>query len=204
MRRGSFDRVAWIYDTLARLVFGNAVDKSQEALLRHLPESGNLLLLGGGTGRFLPELWRLRPALSITFIDASHEMIRRAKARQAPGQKVQFIHGTERDIPSGMYDSILTPFYLDMFEGEVLDEILNVLSSHVVQNGTWLVADFNDSGRWWQAIMLNSMYLFFRWTTGIQAAHLADLETALNKLGWRESDQATYYRGFIKASFFVR
>lgn len=204
MRRGSFDRVAWLYDSLARLVFGNAIDKSQQDLLRHLPASGNVLVLGGGTGRFLPELWRLRPALSITFIDASHEMIRRAKAKQAPGQKVQFIHGTERDIPGGPYDSLLSPFYLDMFEGEALDEVLTVLSSHVAPNGKWLVADFNDSGRWWQAIMLDSMYLFFRWTTGIQAAKLADLKTALNKLGWRESDRSTYYRGFIKASLFVR
>lgn len=204
MRHVNFDRIAWIYDTLARLVFGKAIDRSQLALLNYVPRSGNLLVLGGGTGRFLPELWRQRPEVTITFIDASREMIRRAKARQATGQKIQFIYGTERDIPEGTYDAVLTPFYLDLYEGEPLDHIVRVLNSHLAENGQWLVADFRDSGRWWQPILLRIMYLFFRWATGIQAAHLADWSKSLDRVGWHKVTGTFRWGSFIESAQFRR
>jgi len=204
MRHANFDRIAWMYDALARLVFGRAIDQSQQALTDFVPASGHLLVLGGGTGRLLPMLWRTSPNIHITYIDASGEMIRRAKARQSQGQHIEFIHGTEADIPEGKANAVITPFYLDMFEGERLDKVVRKIDSHLAEDGQWLVAEFKDAGRWWQRLLLRIMYGFFRWSTGISAARLADYEQVLAGCGWLKIEAFVYYGGFVEAARFVR
>ena len=82
-------------------------------------EKGNVLFIGGGSGRVLKQLILLKPHLQIDYIDASKKMINRSKTMISNHiHHVNFIHGTQNDIPNIKYDAILTFFYLDLFQAE--------------------------------------------------------------------------------------
>ena len=48
-----FDKIAPFYDSLKRLVFGNALAESQRALLASIKKNGNVLIIGGGPEKYL-------------------------------------------------------------------------------------------------------------------------------------------------------
>lgn len=203
MALNSFNRIATVYDFLARIVFGSAIDRSSTAFLSHLPSNGRILILGGGTGRLLPALVNTRPQASIVFIDASSVMIDRARKRVDADVNVQFIHGTEDNIPDNRYDAVITPFYLDMFETNALNEVVQKISQKMQGSAQWLVADFQNYS-WWHRTFLSGMYFFFRVTTDIGARHLPDYAGVLFTAGWQKKESKILYAGFIEASRWQR
>ncbi|MDB5235591.1 MAG: hypothetical protein JWR44_2584, partial [Hymenobacter sp.] len=115
-----FDRVAWCYDALTGLVFGPALQRSQLAALAGLPTGApHLLILGGGTGWVLTEVLRQRPQATVLYLEASPNMLARARARLARERpeataQVDFRHGTQAALgPAERFDAIVTFFVLD-------------------------------------------------------------------------------------------
>lgn len=203
MAAHGFDRLAAIYDFLAWLVFGGAIDKSQAAYLSHLPTDATVLVLGGGTGRFLPALLRINPGARIVFIDASSGMISRAARRVRGTGQVRFIHGTEADIPPGVYDSVITPFYLDLFSDLQLADTLVHIGKHLKPGALWIVAEFRTA-RAWHRVMARLMYFFFRYTTGLATRALPDWAGSLVRAGWQRVAVQKFYGEFIEASLWQR
>ena len=52
MKRTGWDRIARIYDRLARLVYGRQIVRAQVDLLEHISPGSRVLIVGGGTGWF--------------------------------------------------------------------------------------------------------------------------------------------------------
>src|SRR5690606_1821841 len=103
---------------LKRVVFGSSIDASGLCFLDALPETGNILILGGGSGTMLSPLLRMRPRISVYYVEASSQMLGRARANIVAGDaaRVAFIHGTEEAIPKGVvFDGVVTQFFLDLF-----------------------------------------------------------------------------------------
>lgn len=198
---GGFDRVAWFYDPLARLVFGNRLMNAQETYLHHLKAHSKVLILGGGTGEILEKLFERQPDCQVTYIDASMAMLKRARKRRPHG-RIQFIHGNENSIPEQTFDAIVTPFYLDVLPEPDLSAVIRKISSHMTPDAQWFVADFRPSERGWDRFLLVTMYAFFRITTGIKARSLPDWKRALEQNGWAESDSNS--DGFIGSGVFRR
>ncbi len=103
-------------------------------------------------------------------------MLKAAKARlQAEGieaARVQFVHGDILEWkPHEDFDLIATHFVLDCFRPDQLERVLSKLSAVAAPGANWLVADFQepDAGpaRWRARAILEMMYLFFRWATGL-------------------------------------
>lgn len=185
-----FDQAAWFYDTLAAVVFGSSQRAAQRAALGGLPGGApHVLILGGGTGWVLGEVLRRAPAATVLYLEASPRMLARARARlarehpQAVGQ-VEFRHGTQAALqPAEQFGAIVTFFVLDCIALADLGAAVAQLRAAQCPGAPWLVADFRPARHGWRYWLLQSMYFFFRFTTGLRAHEMPDLRTALGQRG---------------------
>lgn len=200
-----FNRVAHTYDYLKRFVFGSAIFQSEARFLKELPASGNVLILGGGSGEILGRLMREYPAVKVWYVDASSAMLRRARKNVSVEDltRIEFVHGTEKSIPSAVvFDAVVTHFFLDLFSEVQLAKICERIGRQLSNGGIWLVSDFVKSGRIWHRLLLWLMYRFFRATSGIDARTLPRWEDLLAGPGLDRMAYAEFYGGFIRSSVF--
>jgi len=202
-----FGRLARVYDLLAGAVFGRALRQAQRvALQAGLPLAGSaprVLVLGGGPGWVLTELLRQCPAAQVLYLETSAAMLARAQARlkqelpQAVPQVV-FRQGSEQALePGEQFDVLITFFVLDCFTLESFPAGIARLQAAREPGAPWLVADFQPPQRWWQRVLLRTMYLFFGVVVGLRAQQLPPWPTALAGLGLKLHYQSTQYGGFI-------
>ncbi|MEQ1586808.1 MAG: class I SAM-dependent methyltransferase [Cyclobacteriaceae bacterium] len=193
-----FDRLAPVYDALARIVIGNGIRKSQLHFLNHLTAKNKLLILGGGTGWILPFILKTNPALQIDYIDVSPKMIALAKGR-VKDSRVRFIVGTEENIPDTDYDCVITNFYLDLFDDAKLESVVLRIKNSLQPGACWIATDF-ISEKFWHKSLLTVTYQFFRVTTGLQTLKLPFWEQELHKAGGTQLETKDYSGGFIKST----
>jgi tRNA (cmo5U34)-methyltransferase len=204
-----FDRVAGWYDGAARLVFGSAQRNAQRAALAGLPAGApHLLILGGGSGWVLGEVWRHTPAATVLYLDASVAMLRQAEAQlrqQWPTHRgqVEFRHGTEAALAtSETFDAVLTFFVFDCMEPAGLTVAVARLATSLRPNGAWLVAEFTPARRWWQRALQGAMYALFRVAAGLTARRLPPYEAALAAWGWKPQQASYFFGGAIMGDVF--
>ena len=203
MKLNGFDRIAFIYDLLASLIFRKEITESQKYFLNKIPDYSKVLMLGGGTGWLLAELLKSKPNCEVWYIDASEKMISLSKSRIETGHTVHFIHGTEQDTPASInYDVVITNFYLDLFTDHQLTEILNKILRSMKPGAHWIATDFIDNKKWCQGMMLKMMYWFFRITCNIESHQLPEWDKSMEKVGLKEIGSKTFYRGFIKTTLY--
>ena len=193
---GTFDRISAVYDLLAKLTFGGAIQRAQRRLLTELPHSPRVLLLGGGSGWFLSELCQHTPEAEVISIDASPAMNQRAARcldrlrRQGFNPRVTLITASHavldeppwRDLPP--FDLLITPFFLDIFSPEELPGLMRALSARLTPEGRWLFADFCPPLRGWRAAVLWVMYRFFRLVARLENQALGDFPAYFRQLGF--------------------
>src|SRR4051812_25234860 len=98
----TFNGLAFVYDGLAKLVFGKSIQDAQRCFLNQLSDKRNILILGGGTGWILEEVILKNSACDIWYVEASSKMIELSQ-RKLPkdyASRVHFIHGTEQSLPN--------------------------------------------------------------------------------------------------------
>lgn len=203
MSNFSFQRIAPVYDILARMVFGNSIDAAQKVYLHLLPKKSSILIVGGGSGRILPELISLCAPFKITYVEASSNMLRLAKKNVRPQWEqqldIQFIHGTEEDIPkTDRYDVLMTFFLFDLFGSEEATQLAVRLANFLKPSGYWLIADFQpNSKKRWKQMLLNSMYFFFRLVSQLKNNSLPDYQKIIQDLHFYPVHKKFFYRKFI-------
>lgn len=201
-----FNLIAIHYDRLARLVFGRSVYRSQVCFLGAVPQGGDTLILGGGSGDILKSLIEVNPSCNVWYVEASSKMIDLARKR-IPAKTtatITFVHGTEKTIPEGVYfDAVISHFVLDLFpDNEVLD-ICRTACRKLKNGGLWLVSDFRDA-KWWHKFMLWTMYRFFDVTSKVRARSLPAWEDQLRSVGMKERHARSFYHGFIKSALYQK
>ncbi|PRY16532.1 methyltransferase family protein [Pontibacter ummariensis] len=208
-----FDRVAFFYDPLARLVYGNSLEQVQLALLPYLPPQGRVLVIGGGSGWILEQLLRTQKLLDILYLDAAPAMVRRAQQRyrQFRGShqsQVSFRIGTEQALqPQEQFDAIITPFLLDLFPPRRLHRLMATLANALPPHGLWLFADFwplKQPPPTWQQFLIWGMYTFFGALSNVKASELPDYSTHFKALGFQEKQSFAFFKGMIQAKVFSR
>jgi ubiquinone/menaquinone biosynthesis C-methylase UbiE len=203
VKLNGFDRIAFIYDLLAKLVFGKSIVDSQKYFLNKIPDRSKVLILGGGSGWLLVELLKQKPNCEVWYVEASQKMIKLSKNKIEADKPVNFIHGTEQDIPSSIkYDALITNFYLDLFTNHQLINIIVKLQSSIKPGAQWIVTDFVNNEKWWQSIMLKVMYWFFRMACNIESGQLPDWSLFLEQTGVKEIDSRIFYNGFIRTALY--
>jgi ubiquinone/menaquinone biosynthesis C-methylase UbiE len=206
MQQG-FDWIAPFYDSLARLVYGESIRRCQLEYLDKIPADSNVLIIGGGTGWILTELAKINPTCRVYYIEASIKMLEKTRARFVvpPSNELVFIHGTEANLDQLKrirFDSVITNFYLDVFDTASLTNVLDCIGGAIARGGQLLISDFVNR-RWWHRVSLFVMYRFFRWTCSVKAKRLPTWEDQLRKNGFTERTSKSFFGGFIKSSLYV-
>lgn len=197
-----FDRLAPIYNSLGGIVFGKTLKRAQEYFLSSISADDRVLILGGGSGGLLKSLLKQQPNVVIDYIDISEKMIQLARKKTKNPSNVNFIIGTEQNIPDRIYQIVITNFYLDLFSNNTLQLVVLKIKTHLQPNAQWLVTDFvGEKG--WHKTMLWIMYRFFRTATGIEARSLPHWEKHIELAGLSEIDAKVFFNGFIKSSRYV-
>lgn len=197
----NFNRIAPVYDTLSRIVFGKALLKAKTCFIHKLPEHGTALFIGGGSGLELEKIAALKPGLHIDFIEASEKFISIAKARQRGDLKqVQFIYGTQDNIAAGkQYAAVITFCIVDLFPQKEAEAFCAKIISHLEPGGTWLFTDFMPPKRPVQRLLLKFMYFFFRVMTHIPANRLPDYDKIFRQVNMEPETKQLFYGRMICA-----
>ncbi|HEY8513383.1 MAG TPA: class I SAM-dependent methyltransferase [Cyclobacteriaceae bacterium] len=201
-RKSNFDNVAWFYDPLVRIVFGKQMRMSQIRFLDTISPGSTVLILGGGTGWILDELFARTGDCTVYYVESSRSMLDRA-TKHGRGFNVRFIPGGWEGLPDVEFDAVITHYFLDLFTNHTLQRVCDAISARVKRGGTWLVSDFVQS-RTWHRIMLWIMYRFFGITCGIEAAQLPAWEGHVARTGFVLRSYDFFYGGFMKSARFVR
>jgi ubiquinone/menaquinone biosynthesis C-methylase UbiE len=195
----NYDNSAWFYDRLSRLVYGRALVNSQVYLLNFVPANSSILIAGGGTGWILDELTKIHPTgLHITYVEISANMLALSQKRTTGQNEVIFINDAVENVKfTAGFDVVITPFLFDNFVDETMDSVFNQLHNLLKPDGLWLNADFQLTGRWWQNVLLKSMFIFFRLLCGIEASRLPAIEKRFKASGYDVIEDKTFFGDFI-------
>jgi len=200
----SYKNSAWFYDRLSRLVYGNALINAQLYLLRFIPADATVLIVGGGTGWILEELTKLHPSgLQITYVEVAADMMARSKERNTGQNKVIFTNDAVENVNPGLnFDVVVTPFLFDNFTTETTEKVFHHLHELLKPGGIWLNCDFQLTGKWWQAVLLKSMFLFFRLICGIEASKLPDVRSLFSANKYLVIGEEYSYGDFVAAKVY--
>jgi ubiquinone/menaquinone biosynthesis C-methylase UbiE len=195
----NYNNSAWFYDPVSRLIYGRALVRAQVYLLPFIPKNSKILIVGGGTGWILEEIAKVHPSgQKITYAEVAPRMMALSKKRNAGNNEVDFIcAAVENVILQNDYDVVITPFLFDNFIEENFKQIFANIHQALKPNGLWLNTDFQLTGKWWQRILLKSMFLFFRMICGIEAKKLPGIQAAFDKYDYRQIGQKSFFGDFI-------
>ncbi len=205
MNRG-LNRFNWIapyYDSLAKLIFGKSIFKAQTCHLKSIPAHARVLVLGGGSGKWLNELLQTNHTCKIWYVEASSAMLERAKANIANASQVSFIHGTERNLPELQFDVVITHFFLDLFNNLQLDSLIHLVEGNSTVSLLWIVSDFEKS-RWWHKMLLKLMFLFFNISGTMENRKLPDWNAILKSHQFTISETKALCGDFIQCRLYTK
>jgi len=206
MQRNNYDHAASFYDRLAQLIFGSTIRKSQFSLLHYNFSNSKIIIVGGGTGAILEELGKLKTdPLTITFIEISEKMLRKAKKKNAGCHKVKYIHSdVEHFTTNDSFDIIITPFLFDNFTADKAKQVFNHLNAMLDREGIWLFTDFYISSETplWQRLLLKLMYRFFKILARVEANQLPDTASLFANAAYSCERETFFYGNFIRAAIY--
>lgn len=208
MEKNNYDRIAWGYDFLSKRIFGNAIVDSQKCLLKYISPNSSILIVGGGTGKILEDISEIYSSgIAISYVEISKNMLEVSQKRNWKNNHVHFIHlPIENYTTDKKFDIIITPFLFDNFSKEKIESVIEQLDAYLKQGGHWLIADFRSDRKmekYWQKILLKSMYIFFRFVSKIEAKSLVNMH-AIFPSNYRRVFEKTFYRGFIQSVVYVK
>jgi ubiquinone/menaquinone biosynthesis C-methylase UbiE len=195
----NYNNSAWFYDRLSRIVYGRALINAQVYLLQYIPENAGVLIVGGGTGWLLEEIVKIHPSgLNITYVEVAAAMISLSKKRNTGGNKIVFINDAiENVVLTPNFDVVITPFLFDNFTDQTLQKVFNHIHLLLKPNGIWLNCDFQLTGKWWQGLLLKSMFLLFRVLCKIEASRLPGIEKTFAANHYKIIAQESFFNDFI-------
>jgi ubiquinone/menaquinone biosynthesis C-methylase UbiE len=195
----NYNNSAWFYDRLSRVVYGKALVNAQVYLLKHVPANSNILIVGGGTGWILEELSQIHPSgLNITYVEIAAHMTALSQKRNTGSNNVTFINDAIENVvlPAG-FDVVITPFLFDNFTEQTFKKVFGHIAQLLKADGLWLNTDFQLTGKWWQGVLLKSMFLFFKVICGIEASKLPAIAPCFDEGGYKVVDRKTFFGDFI-------
>lgn len=211
----NFDFISGHYDWMENFLAGKKLSRCREAFLDKIPRPRRALLAGEGHGRFLVTLLERYPETHVTYLDSSLGMMKVAKKRLhdsgQPASRVTFLQDDlqKQSLSHAQYDLIATHFALDCFSTGKLPAVISSLTHAASPGAVWLVSDFqlpekNTLLRTRAAVILWSMYRFFRIVTHLPASRLVPPAPILRQQGFALQRRKEYDWGLLYAEMWRR
>ncbi len=210
----SFDWMAKPYATLERMLFGQAFQRIRTAFVPALDERRAVLVLGEGDGRFAAALLARNPTVQVTLVDASAQMLCRARQRTTRWrERVHYVHSdavawVEQLPATTHFDAVVTTFFLDCLTEPELTRLFAAISPRIVPNGLWLWCDLVVPKSPWRRVLgqglLQALYFVFRLTTNITARSLVDPSLHFSLHGWVSRTSRSGFSKILQARVMVR
>ena len=200
----NYHNSAWFYDRLARLVYGRALINTQLYLLHYIEPGSNVLIVGGGTGWILEELAKIHPSgLRITYVEVAEAMMALSQKRETGSNRVVYINNAVENVDLAPdFDVVITPFLFDNFTEQTFQTVFTHIHHLLKPDGLWLNADFQLTGKWWQQLLLKSMFIFFKAICGIEARKLPGIESYFAANNYQVISEKTFFGDFIMAKVY--
>ncbi len=202
----NFENAATFYDRLSQLVYGKALLNAQQHFLNYIKPGSNILIIGGGTGKIIEQIAAIyNEGLSITYVEISTKMMAFSKKRAHGNNKVIYINqGIEEVLLEQHFDVIITSFFFINFKQENVERLFDHIQSLLKSGGLWLNTDFQSVGKWWQGLLLKSMFWFFKVICNIETTHLPKTSESFYRYGYRLKEEQTFFSAFIKSGVYLK
>ncbi len=203
----SFDFIAYYYDFLSELVFGQNLNRAKKHFLYNCSSDSKILLMGGGTGAILNELLQLLPKTTIDYVEPSAKMISIAKKKLKSelSTRINFICGNHLSIPTDRkYDVVTSFFVMDCLKQKDASQFSRTVTGHLKESGVWLFADFYGERNILHKALIWLMYRFFNITARIQATVLPDFELLFSELNFQCKEEQHFLSGLIRSKVLIR
>ncbi len=197
----NYKYIAWIYDWLANLVFGNKLELAKRAFISDIPEGAKILVVGGGTGSIIEYLALLNKHLHVDFVEQSKYMIGYAKKRNVASLEIAFYNQSILDLNLMGYDVVITNFFFDQFNQTEAKNILQHIRSKLNPSGVIIFSDFIHTNHRWDKFVIWFMFVFFRLTTTISANALSPFSLMFTTLGFHETSSRQIGRTIRAATY---
>lgn len=137
------DRIAPVYDLLARLWTGGGILRASTVIADHVRPGDRVLMAGVGGGRDAALL--AGRGAHLTLVDLSPRMLERAATRvfeTNPGARVRLVQGDALSADLPPHDVVCAHYFLNLWDLQGATEALRALRRHLVQGGLLSIADF--------------------------------------------------------------
>ncbi|WKK75918.2 class I SAM-dependent methyltransferase [Marivirga salinae] len=196
----NFNRIAFLYDFLKRLIFSQQLEKAGKYFLDTIPSSSKILIIGGGTGEILKNF---NSSHHITYLELSEVMIRKAKKVNS-NSRIEFVQADILEwTTNDKFDYVISPFILDCFDEMQLDQIFSGLKNLLNKEGSWIQTDFYPKNRG-HKLLINIMYLFFNWATNLKVKKLADFDSLFKKYNFIFKRKALFYHSMVESRIYQK
>jgi len=202
-----FNGIAPFYDWLSKIIFGKQLLRASECFINQLPETGNVLYIGGGSGILLNNILEDKPKITIDFVEKSEKFIAIAKQNLHLKylNQVNFVHGTENDLPlKSAYQAIITFFIIDLFSEQKAANFCKKIDVHLLPNGIWLLTDFVATNNIFTQWLLKLMYFFFKLVANVQVKKLPNYDLFFEQFQYTKLHSKFFYFEMISAFIFVK
>ena len=205
MERG-FDKVVFIYDVLARLVFGASIANAHSVFLGHFKGKKRILVLGGGSGKFMSTLYKACPDAVIVFHEASPKMIEKTSKNIPVDMNVEFDCSSSLGSLEGQcFDGVLSCFFWDLFEGSELENRVNRLTHLLAEDARIILGDFEVSSKHkLRSMLVKVMYAFFAITCGLKTKRLSAYWDLFETKGYQSVASKKYASNMIRVDVLER
>ncbi len=203
-----FNFVAPYYDLFSYLLFQGRLLHAQTHYFDRIGKVDSILIFGGGTGKILPPLFKTIEFNSLTYIDISGNMLKKARRNCEAYEsdhvtKIEFIEGsTEVLNKNQQFNLIITPFVLDCFSDENLLKVITKLDEHLEPGGTWLFTDFNEDQDFgiisdMRSAFIKSLYFVFNLFCPLGITKLPRFGGAFSQLNYSTVAQTQMLHGLV-------
>ena len=184
--------------------------------LPQLTDRTHALVLGDGDGRFLAALLQQNPTLTSDAVDTSAPMLKLLRLRCeriAPNASSRLkVHQADAlnylsAAPPRTYDLVVTHFFLDCLTQNEVDALATNVSARVIPEAVWLISDFRVPPgvmRLPAQLIVRSLYLAFRMTTGLRTRQLPDHSLAVTQAGFTCIAQSLSLFGILTTELWTR
>jgi len=187
----------------------NMPEKVLENSIASFEFHSKILVVGGGADNTAIELLRNHKCDELTHVDISNVLSAKGKARllnQFPESEssIEFMVKPFLDFESKrVFDAIIFPFYLDLFQDDEIIENIEKLKMHLHKNGAVYVIDFLSSSTKWQRFKEWGLYFLFQPLTKVNRRKFPEIEKLFVQCGFIQTQSKRFENGFYCSGKYV-